>query len=328
MRRRWADTFQREENMSNFTKILASVGAVVCFGTAAEAKPLNVTWIAGNAALQTEHRIREGFAKYLDEKGIKDWNVTFLDSAGSAEKVANNIQDAVSRGSDFILVTVADLRASNSALAVAAEANIPVFTADSGWIPGAITDVTTNNWQMSSEVSLELVNRMRGKGNLVLLTADGLKPVRERSDTLRAIVKEYPDVKIIAEHDINLSNFYQDTMNAVQDISTRFGSEITAVWAPWDEPAQAAVTALAAAGLDKVPVSGMDGHQSALDAICKEDSMFIATGRQQFEVWGAKLAEYVERVGEKGESAESVKTADIVYFPAKLFTKADCQQSQ
>ncbi|MDO9418396.1 substrate-binding domain-containing protein [Pararhizobium sp.] len=314
--------------MSKFVKSIVTASAIFCIGAAAEAKPLNITWVAGNSALQTEHRIREGFAKYLEDNGIKEWNITYLDSAGSAEKVANNIQDAVSRGSDFILVTVADLRASNSALSGAAEANIPVFTADSGWIPGSITDVTTNNWQMSSEVSLELINRMRGKGNLVLLTADGLKPVRERSDTLRAIVREYPDVKIIAEHDINLSNFYQDTMDAVQDMSTRFGTEIDAVWAPWDEPAQAAVTALAAAGLDKVPVSGMDGHQSALDSICKQDSMFIATGRQQFEVWGATLADYINRVGEKGESAESVKTSDIVYFPAKLYTKADCEKSQ
>jgi len=299
-------------------------GAAV-FPVAGQAKPLNITWIAGNAALQTEHRVREGFQSFLNEKGVKDWNITYLDSAGVAERVANNIQDAVSRGSEFILVTIADLRASSGALSVAAAANVPVFTADTGWIPGVITDVTTNNWQMSSEVSLELIGRIRGRGNLVFLTAEGLKPVRERADTLRAILREYPNVKVIAEYDVNISNFYQDTMNAVQDIATRFGDQIDAVWAPWDEPAQAAVTALTAAGLNRVPVSGMDGHQSALDVICS-DSMFIATGRQQFELWGATLAEYIYRIGEQGESAEAVKTADIVYFPARLFTKADCKK--
>jgi len=294
------------------------------FSLAASAKPLNITWVAGNAALQTEQRIRDGFMDYLKQNKITDWKITYLDSAGSAEKVANNVQDAVSRNSNFILVTVADLRASENALSGAQKANIPVFTADSGWIPGVITDVTTNNWQMSSEVTLALINKIRGKGNIYVITGDGLKPVRERTDTLRAILKEYPNVKIIGEHNLNLANFYQDTMNAVQDAATRHGKKIDAVWAPWDEPAQAAVTALKAAGLGDVPVSGMDGHKSARDSICKEGSAFLATGQQQFEAWGARLAQYVYRVGEKGEKPADVKTADIVYFPAKLFTKADC----
>lgn len=293
--------------------------------TVASAKPLNITWVAGNASLQTEQRIRDGFLAYLKEHGISDWQLTYLDSAGSAQKVSNNIQDAVSRKSNFILVTVADLRASENALLGAQKEGIPVFTADSGWIPGSVTDVTTNNWQMSSEVTLALVNKLRGKGNIYVITGDGLKPVRERTDTLRAILKEYPNIKIIGEHSVNLANFYQDTMNAVQDAATRYGDKIDAVWAPWDEPAQAAVTALKAAGLEKVPVTGMDGHSSARDSICKPDSAFLATGQQQFEAWGAQLAGYVDQVGEKGQSTDSVRTADIVYFPAKLFTKADCK---
>lgn len=310
--------------MKTIIRCLAATAAIgILAPAAASAEPVDITWIAGNAALQTEHRIREGFFDYLKTKGHEDWNVTYLDSAGSAEKVANNIQDAVSRGSDFILVTVADLRASESALLGAQEAEIPVFTADSGWIPGVITDVTTNNWQMSSEVSLSLVNAIRGRGNIVVFTGDGLKPVRERTDTLQAILNEYPNVKVLAKHDINISNFYQDTMNAMQDIATRYGEEIDAVWAPWDEPAQAAITALAAAGLN-VPVTGMDGHQTAIDAICQDGSMFLATGRQQFELWGATLAGYVEQVAVEGAEPASVSDVDISYFPAQLFLKRDC----
>jgi ribose transport system substrate-binding protein len=310
--------------MSRTIKTIIFVVLSCLMSGAAWAKPLNITWIAGNAALQTEHRIRDGFAAYQKQHNLTDWKITYLDSAGSAEKVANNIQDAVSRGSNFIIVTVADLRASDSALAGAEKAKIPVFTADCGWIPGSTTDVTTNNWQMSSDVTLTMVNRLHGKGNIVVLTGDGWKPVRERTDTLKAVLKEYPNIKVLSQHDLNLSNFYQDAMNSVQDAATRFGKKIDAVWAPWDEPAQAAVTALRAAGLGNVPVTGMDGHPTALKAICAKDSNFIATGRQQFETWGDMLAGYVDRVGEKGQTAASVKTADIVYTPAKLFTQADC----
>lgn len=313
-------------NRTLFGAVLSSFVLTAATLNAASAKDIDVTWIAGNAALQTEHRIRDGFDKYVSDNEIEGWNITYLDSSGAAEKVANNIQDAVSRGSDFIVVTVADLRASESALIDAEKAGIPVFTADSGWIPGVITDVTTNNWQMASEVTLELIGRMKGKGNLYVLTASSIKPVRERTDTLRAILNEYPNIKIIAEHDLNVANFYQDAINATQDAITRFGDEIDAVWAPWDEPAQAAATALRTAGMVDVPVSGMDGHQTAIDAICSEDSNFFVTGRQQFEEWGSMLATNIKRVAEDGEKAEAVKETDIVYLPATLFTKSDCKE--
>ena len=308
--------------MPRLSLLLASVAALFV-SPLARAKPLNITWIAGNAAMQTEVSIRSGFDAYLKQHNITDWKVDYLDSQGSAEKVANNIQDAVTRKSDFIFVTVADLRASNSALKSAEAAKIPVYTADSGWIPGDISDVTTNNWQMSSEVSLALINKLHSKGNIVFFTADALKPVRERTDTMRAILREYPTIKVIATHDIDLSNFYQDTLNAMSDIAQRYGNKIDGVWAPWDEPALAVVTALNGAHL-QVPVIGMDGAASALKAICKPDSIFLATGRQQFDVWGATLADHVYQVAVNGKSPQAVAPDEITYLPAKLFTAKDC----
>lgn len=311
--------------MSRNSSILATLFFLATVGRA-EAKPVTITWVAGNAALQTEQSIRKGFDDYLRQHQITDWKVDYLDSAGAAEKVANNIQDAVTRKSDFIFVTVADLRASNSALESAARAKVPVYSADSGWIPGDISDVTTNNWQMSSEVSLALINKLHSKGSIVFFTADALKPVRERTDTMKAILREYPTIKIIATHDIDMSNFYQDTLNAMSDIAQRFGNKIDGVWAPWDEPALAAITALNSAHLH-VPVTGMDGAKAALEMICKPDSNFLATGRQQFDVWGATLADHVYQVVEKGRSPDAVAPDEITYLPAKLFTAKDCHSS-
>lgn len=311
--------------MSKLSKLIASL-AVLSFAPPALAKPVNITWIAGNAAMQTEVSIRKGFDDYLKAHNITDWKIDYLDSQGAAEKVANNIQDAVTRKSDFIFVTVADLRASSSALKSAAAAKIPVYSADSGSIPGDISDVTTNNWQMASEVSLALINKLHSHGNIVFFTADSLKPVRERTDTMKAILKEYPTIKVIATHDIDLANFYQDTLNAMTDIAQRYGTKIDGVWAPWDEPALAVITALNSAHL-KVPVTGMDGAKAAIAAICKPDSIFLATGRQQFDVWGATLADHVYQVAVNGKSPQEVAPDEITYLPAKLFMAKDCGHS-
>ncbi|RFB74951.1 sugar ABC transporter substrate-binding protein [Methylovirgula sp. 4M-Z18] len=311
--------------MSTILKLSAAMAITLWAASPVVAKTVKIGWVQGNAAFQAEQRTEDGFKKYLADNKITDWEVTYLDSGGTAEKVANNIEDAVNRGVDVIYVTYADLRASSNALKGAKAAKIPVYSVDSGWIDGSTADITTNNWQMSAEVSLSLINKINGKGNLIIITTDKIKPVRERTDTLRAILKEYPDVKVIGEYNFNVANFYQETTNAVQDFATRFGDKIDAVWTPWDEPAQAAITALKGAGLH-VPVSGMDGHPEAIQAICAKDSMFIATGRQLFEKWGADLASYAKRVKIDGEDPQAVTNGkNIVYYGATLFTQDNCK---
>jgi ribose transport system substrate-binding protein len=290
----------------------------------AMAKPLTIGWVQGNASLQAGLTIRSGFLKYVEDNKITDWNVTYLDSKGSAELVASNIQDAVARGSDVIFVQVADLRSSSAALSAAAKANIPVLTIGSGVVNGNIVDITSNDWSMSSDVSAALLNKMNGKGNLVILTADSIQPVRARADALRAVLKEFPNVKVIEDHSLKSGDFYQDAMNTMQDIATRYGSDIGGVWTGWDEPAQAAVSVLKKAGLGSVPVSGMDGLPFALEAVCNPESAFYVTSSQEFATWGARIAEFTHKIA-NGEDPKMVnKGMRTSYTPTHLLTKESC----
>lgn len=93
--------------------------------TAGGAQALELAWVHANAAAQSEQRVKAGFDAWLAETGKTDWNVSLLDSGGSGEATASNIQDAASRGVDAIVITMADLRASRAALDAAKAANIP-----------------------------------------------------------------------------------------------------------------------------------------------------------------------------------------------------------
>ncbi|WKL41261.1 substrate-binding domain-containing protein [Sinorhizobium meliloti] len=219
------------------------------------ANALNLAWVHANAAAQSEQRVKAGFDAWLKETG-KDWNVSLLDSGGSGERTASNLQDAASRGVDAIIITMADLRASRAAIDAAIDAKIPIITVDSGYIPGVLVDVTTNNWAMSSDVSPYLLNELGGKGSIIFLRMAEHHGTRKRGDVMETILKEYPDVKVLAEHNIDYTAFFEDTTSTMQDYASRFGDEINAVWAPWDEPAQAAINVLQAAGLKTVKVIG------------------------------------------------------------------------
>ncbi len=303
---------------------IAAAAALAGAGLAAPAFALDVAWVHSTAAAQSEQRVKAGFEAWLAETGA-DWNVSFLDSNGSGEAIASNIQDATARGVDAIIVTMADLRASTAAIAEAAAAGVPIFSVDSGYVDGAVVDVTTNNWAMSASVSPYLLDQMGAEGNIIFLRMASHHGTRKRSDVMEDILREYSDVTVLAEHDIDITAFFEDTTNTMQDYVARFGADIDAVWAPWDEPAQAAINVMTAAGLTDVKVIGIDGHPQAVAEVCKPESMMIATVSQPFEGMGAQVGEWISAIVAEGQPAEAVIPSSTVYMDAPLVTKANCQ---
>lgn len=289
------------------------------------AQALELAWVHANAAAQSEQRVKAGFDAWLAESGKTDWNVSLLDSGGSGEATASNIQDAASRGVDAIVITMADLRASRAALDAAKAANIPVFAVDSGYTEGVLVDITTNNWAMSSDVSVYLLDQLGGKGNIVFLRMAEHHGTRKRGDVMATVLKEYPDVKVLAEHNIDYTAFFEDTNKTMEDYVARFGTEINAVWAPWDEPAQAAVNVLNANGLKDIKVIGIDGHPQAIAEVCKPDSQMIATVSQPFEKMGAQVGDWIQAIIVDKQSADDVLPAKTVYMDAPLVTKKNCK---
>ncbi|KQQ79643.1 sugar ABC transporter substrate-binding protein [Aureimonas sp. Leaf324] len=300
---------------------LAALGLSV----SAPALAVDVAWVHANAAAQSEQRVKAGFDAWLKETGKSDWTVSYLDSGGSGEKTAANIQDAASRGVGAIIVTMADLRASAPAIQAAVDAKIPIFTVDSGDVKGTMVDVTTNNWAMGATVSPYFLNELGPGSNIIFLRMAEHHGTRKRGETMATVLKEYPDIKVLAEHNIDYTAFYEDTTRTMQDYATRFGDEIDGVWAPWDEPAQAALNALKAAGNTHAKVIGIDGHPTAIAEVCKPDSQMIATVSQPFEKMGAQTGEWIEDIVVAKKDAATVIPSKVVYLDAPLVTKANCK---
>lgn len=304
-------------------KLVLSVASAV-IAMSGPALALDVAWVHSTSAAQSEQRVKAGFEEWLAETG-NDWNVSFLDSNGSGEAIAANIQDASARGVDAIIVTMADLRASSAAISEAASVGIPIFSVDSGYVEGAVVDVTTNNWAMSASVSPYLLDQMGAEGNIIFLRMASHHGTRKRSDVMEDVLAEYGDIDVLAEHEIDISAFFEDTTNAMQDFVTRFGPDIDAVWAPWDEPAQAAINVMTAAGLSDVMVIGIDGHPQAVAEVCRPDSMMIATVSQPFETMGSQVGEWIDAIVVDGQDTDSVISSNTVYMDAPLVTKNNCE---
>lgn len=299
--------------------------ATAVFGLmSSTAMAMDVAWVHSNAAAQSEQRVKAGFEEWLGDKGY-DWNVSFLDSQGSGEATASNLQDAVSRGVDAIIITMSDLRASKAAIDVAVQAGVPVFSVDSGYVDGIEVDITTNNWAMSADVSPYLLDQLGGEGNLVFFRMAEHHGTRKRGDVMEKVLQEYGGINVLAEHNIDYTAFFEDTTSTMQDYVARFGEDIDAVWAPWDEPAQATINVMKAAGLTDVKVIGIDGHPQAVAEVCKPDSMMVATVSQPFEKMGAQVGDWIQAIVADGQARADVIPSEIVYMDAPLVTKQNCQ---
>jgi len=307
--------------MTRKISLLASAVALLVSGSALAT---DIAWVHANAAAQSEQRVKAGFEAWLEDTG-KDWDISFLDSGGSGEATASNLQDAAARGVDAIIITMSDLRASKAAIAAAAGEGIPIFSVDSGYIDGVMVDVTTNNWAMSADVSPYLLDEMGGEGGLIFLRMAEHHGTRKRGDVMADVLREYQGVQVLDEHNIDYTAFFEDTTRTMQDYVARFGEEITAVWAPWDEPAQAAINVLQGAGMKGVKVIGIDGHPQAVAEVCKEDGMMIATVSQPFEKMGSQIGDWIEAIVVQGGNADDVIPSKTVYMDAPLVTRQNCR---
>ncbi|HHW01720.1 MAG TPA: sugar ABC transporter substrate-binding protein [Thermoanaerobacterales bacterium] len=284
-----------------------------------QSKELNIAWIHSNAAAKSEQRAKAGFEKFLQEKGWK-WNISYSDSKGSGANVASFLENAVQRKPDAIILSMADLRASQASIDEASKAGIPIITIDSGWTPGVIVDITSNNYLMSAKVSAYMIDRLGGHGNVILFKMAEHHGVRKRGEVLDVMIKENPGIKVLADHNIDYTNFYEDTLKTMEDYVTRFGDKIDAVWAGWDEPAMAAASVLQQHGLDKkVFVVGIDGHPDAVDEIAKGGA-FSATVAQAFELMGQRAAEYINSIVVEKKPASEVVPSTTVYLQSPLIT--------
>ncbi|MEO7372899.1 MAG: substrate-binding domain-containing protein [Terrimesophilobacter sp.] len=297
-------------------------------GSAAPGKPasktdLSISWIVSKATAQADNRAVDGFKGYIKEKA-PSWKLDVTDAKGSPAEAATLIENAVQRKSDVIILSMVDLRASKAALGQAQSAGIPVFTIDSGWTPGVIVDITSNNYVMSGMISSYLVDRLGGQGNVVAFKENSHHGVRKRGETLDVVLKENPGIKVLEEHNIDNTNFYEDTQKAMEDFLTRYGKTINAVWAGWDEPAQAAASAIQAAGFtnEEIFVVGIDGHPSAIEEI-RKGGPFVATVAQAFERMGEMTGEYITAIVIDGKPAEKVIPSTTVYLESPLITPAN-----
>jgi inositol transport system substrate-binding protein len=267
--------------------------------------------------LQNEYIVglQDSIRKYAKSSGVE---LIESDGEGKAEKQISQVENLINQQVDAIILNPADKDGSASVVEQATAANIPIITVlavvsneDKATAHVGSDDVEAGVIEMTHVAEL-----LEGKGTIAIIHGpNGNSAEVNRTEGNKAVLKDYPEIKVAAEQTANWSReeALALTENWLQS------QKLDAIVAQNDEMALGAVKALSAAGkLKETMVIGIDAIPDALNSI--EAGELSATVFQDVDAQG-KMAVDIAFKAAKGEKVEKDNM-----IPFQLVTKENLKK--
>ncbi|MHC5755034.1 MAG: ABC transporter substrate-binding protein [Nostoc sp.] len=246
--------------------------------------------------------------------GGKDVNVTVVSSAYDLNQQANQIENFTASNTDIIIVNAADKSGIKPAIEKAKQAGRIVIAVDTGAEGGVDATITTNNVQ-AGEVSCKYIaDRLKGKGNVVIVNGPPVDSVTQRVSGCEKVLSKYPDIKILSKNQ-NAEGSRDGGLRVMTDLLTTF-PKIDAVFAINDPSGVGAELAANQAQRKDFFIVGVDGAPEAITAIANKDGIYAATATQN----PRGMAEKAVQVGNDILNGKKPSSSTIL-IPVKLITK-------
>ena len=254
----------------------STAGTTAGSGAAADGCTVGVSW---------NNYQEERWAKW-DEPALKAaieaGGGTYIsnDAKSSAETQASNLENLITQGAKVLVVLAQDGTAIKPAVTAAIDGGVPVIAYDRLIEEPKALYITFDNKGVG-KMQAEAVFAEVPKGNYVIIKGNKADAnadfLRSGMDEVIKAAVDSGDIKIVGET-------YTDNWDPakaqteMEQFLTATNNEVDAVLSENDGMAGGVIAALDAQGLaGKVPVSGQDGDQAALNR--------VALGTQTVDVW-------------------------------------------
>ena len=229
---------------------LAAAATVAAFGTVplhAQTAPKQVN--LGVAIPAATHAFTAGDVFWANqakkdlEKAHPNLKVTVKTASGAPEQ-ANQLQDLLTANKiDTQVIFPFESAALTKPVAQAKAKGVYVTVVDRGLTDTSAQDayVSGDNTAFGRIPAEYLAKALGGKGNIVALRGIPTTIDNERMDAFTAVMKKYPDIKILDAKHGNWNR--DDAFKVMQDYLTRF-KQIDAVWAADDDMAVGVLKAI------------------------------------------------------------------------------------
>ncbi|RUT31986.1 ribose ABC transporter ATP-binding protein [Paenibacillus zeisoli] len=204
-------------------------------------------------------------------------DITTVSADQDLAKQTAQIEDFITKKMDLILLSPFDSKGIAAAVQEAKNAGIPVICVD-GSAEGGITSVVmSDNVMAGQQAAKYLADRLKGKGNIVIIDGPPVSAVTDRIKGFEDILKGFPDIKVIAKQ--NGEGNREKALSVMENIM-QANKNIDAVFTINDQEGVGVKIAAEQAGRgDEFFISSVDGAPEAVEAL-KEKKAFAATSAQ------------------------------------------------
>jgi len=294
--------------------ILLAAAAVVALTGAASAKDLNKIGISlGSMGNPFFVALATGATDKAKEVN-PNVEVTALGYDYDLNKQFTQIDNFIAAGVDLILLNPADPKAVAPAIARAQAAGIPVVAVDTA-AEGADATVTTDNVQAGEIACQYIVDKLGGKGDVIIQNSNPVSAVIDRVVGCKKVFAANPDIKVLSD-DQNALGSRDGGLNVMQAMLTRF-EKIDAVFAINDPQAIGSNLAAKQAGRNNIIFTSVDGAPD-IEAVLKDpDSPMVQASASQDPYAMAQLAMEigVDLINGKKPAQQ------VTLLPSKLVTR-------
>jgi ribose transport system substrate-binding protein len=195
------------------------------------------------------HSIQQAAADNADQ--IKQLIIT--DANDDPAKQVADVQDLISRGVDLLIVSAATAEALDAIVTRAYEEGIPVVLVDRRITSENFTTfITASDWVYGHMSAQWMVEKLGGKGNIVMLPGmAGVSVAETRITAAKQVFANYPDIKVL---DLQYTDWSPAKGKQVMAaLIQKYGTEINGVWNDHGLQGSGAIEAMVEAGWTTLP---------------------------------------------------------------------------
>jgi ribose transport system substrate-binding protein len=230
---------------------------------------------------------------------------------------ARQLEDFVTQNVDAIIVCPCDSDAVAASLRPAAEANIPVFTADIA-AKGAkvVSHIASDNEQGGRLAGEAMAKLLNGKGKVLVIDHPTVSSVQDRTRGFEEALKKHPGITIV---DKPSADGQRAKAQAVMEDALTTHGDLAGVFGINDDSALGALRAVEAAGRKDLVILGYDATPEARAAISRGSALKADVIQYPRQI-GARTVATIARYF-KGETVEALIPVDVGIVDAAALKK-------
>jgi len=224
------------------------------------------------------HPWRSGLVRDAEAEAAKyDYvNLIVTDAQGQSLKQISDIEDLIAQQIDILMLSPHEAEPVTPAANEAYDGGIPVIVLDREIANDKYTCfIGASNVEIGEKAGEFIAEYLDGEGNIVeMMGIPGASPTRDRSEPMRTVFEDYPDIEIVASPTANYEQL--EALNAMEAVlQANPEGTIDLVYCHNDSMALGVIQAIEATGRTEIQVVGVDAQKEALEAII--DGKMLAT---------------------------------------------------